>query len=234
MSPQGVNAADGATLDIQYGHYQEGERDLGGVKSKFDPIESDSMRGSLKLPLTERLKAVVNFSQDTWSGATPIATAPASMQGNRIWSPGVVTGASPLINAFLKLDSHFKPLQTDLYGNVTGGVDNQLVHTMSGASRETRKQVDFKLSQELTTAIADYGFGISQERDYQSLFGNLGGRWDFNQKLTTITAGMSYTSSKTNAILDHDATPYIYGMYDMKGNNVYNQYHASSSIEPNG
>jgi hypothetical protein len=226
-----VYAAEGDEIDLQYGHYQEGDRYLAGVKSKYSPIESDSLHGSAKITLTDRLKAVVNYNQDTWSGATPIATAPSSANGNRLQYFNEIAGASPYLSSSLKLNSQFKPLKIDENFQATTELDNQLVHTLSSASPETRKQLDVKLSHEWDEFALDVGAGLSIERDYTSRFGNLGGRWDFNQKLTSLSAGLSYTSSTTKATLDHDAYPYIYGIYDFNGNNTYNQNHASSYIK---
>ena len=207
-------AAEGDAVDFQYSHYWEGKRNLYGVTSKFDPIQVDSLYDTAKFTLTDRLKGVFNFSQDTWSGATPISTAPAELRGNRTTSVnGVVSGASPYITSggtnFYLDKTTLQPLKTNGFGQLLGGTDNRLVHTLSGASPETRKQLDFKLSYEWDKAALYMGGGSSMENDYQSRFGNMGGRWDFNQKLTSLNLGASYTNSQVNATLDHDATPYI-------------------------
>ena len=92
-----AQAAEGDEASFQYSHYQEGERDLFGVKSKFDPIQVDSLQGSAGLTLFDRVKFLFNYIQDTWSGATPIATAPVDLRGNRPTSPDGVSGATPFI-----------------------------------------------------------------------------------------------------------------------------------------
>jgi hypothetical protein len=194
---------------VQYGHYQEGERQLFGVESEFRPIEVDSLQGSGNIKITDRVKFNFNYTQDTWSGATPIATAPLDLRGNRTVSPDVVTGATPIINGELFFDSNLNPLRTDGFGTLVGGTDRQLVHTLSSASPETRKQGSFKLGYEWDEAAADVGGGISLEDDYESSFVNLGGRLDFNQKMTTLSGGLSYTSSDTKARMDHDVLPYV-------------------------
>lgn len=203
-----AQAAD-EEFGVQYGHYQEGERQLFGVESEFRPIEVDSLQGSGKINITDRVKFNFNYTQDTWSGATPIATAPLDLRGNRTVSPDVVSGATPIINGELFFDSKLNPLRTDGFGTLVGGTDRRLVHTLSSASPETRKQGSFKLGYEWDEAAADVGGGISLEDDYESRFVNLGGRLDFNQKLTTLNAGLSYTASDTKAQLDHDALPYM-------------------------
>ncbi len=75
---------------------------------------------------------------------------------------------------------------------------------MAMASPEVRKQGDFKLSYDWDNAGLSVGGGISVEDDYESRFGNIGGRFDFNQKQTVLNVDLSYTNSDTNAVLDHD------------------------------
>ncbi len=220
LAPSPVHAAEGDEFGFQYGRYQEGERDLFGVKSKFDPILVDSLQGSASLTLFDRLKFFANYVQDTWSGATPIATAPQSLGsggtdcsgGNCPTSPDGVSGATPFINGELFFDSQFNPVRVredDFGQRVIVGKDSRLVHTLSSASPETRKQGDFGLSYEWNEAALDMGGGLSLERDYESRWGRLGGRWDLDQKRTTLNLGLSYTRSDTRALLDPDALPYI-------------------------
>lgn len=227
-------AAQDNAASFQFGHFEEGNRNLYGVTSKFKPIESDSLQSSAWFDVTDSLKGLVNFRQDTWSGATPIATAPREWRGNRSRAPDGVSGASPYLvsNSNLFLDAKtLQPLKTDGFGNLTGGVDNQLVHTLSGASRETRKQVDFNFRREWEDMSVDVGGGTSIENDYVSRFAAIGGRWDFNQKLTTLNLGLSYTGDSTNATLDHDATPYI---YNACGNATCNFVSSTSHIDDLG
>lgn len=194
---------------LQYGRYQEGERQLYGVTSKYQPIKVDMLHGAAGIKLTDRIRFGFNYIQDTWSGATPISTAPSDLRGNRPSSPDGVSGASPLITGALFLDNQLRPLVSDGIDTPTNQIDKQLVHTLSSASPETRQQGDFKLGYEWDDMAADVGGGVSTERDYESRFVNLGGRWDFNQKQTSLNLGLSYTSSDTRAILDPDASPYI-------------------------
>jgi hypothetical protein len=207
LTPATVHAAE-EEAGFLYGYYQESSRNLFGVTSRFDPIAVNSLLGSSKIKLADRVKFAFNYTQDTWSGATPIATAPLSFGGNK--ESGVIAGATPYLqNNGVKFDRQFNPLRLDTLTN-TYVKDTRLVHTISAASPETRNQGDFKLSYEWDEAALDVGGGISVENDYESRFGNLTGRWDFNQKLTSLNLGLSYTNSDTHAILDHDATPYIW------------------------
>lgn len=210
-------AAEDDSADFQYSHYQEGKRNLYGSKpDSRNPIEVDSIHGRANAMLSDRIKLSFNYIQDTWSGATPIATAPLVFGGNHRYGSGAVTGASPYIAPATKVyvDRNFNPMEYVGLDPDTGAIDlyqqnKQLVHTLSTASPETRRQGDFKLGYEWDEAEANLGGGVSSERDYESRFVNLGGRIDFNQKLTSLNLGLSYTNSDTNALLDHDALPYI-------------------------
>ena len=203
LVPSPTHAAEGDEFGFQYGRYQEGERDLFGVESKFDPILVDSLHGSASLTLFDRLKFFANYVQDTWSGATPIATVPQAFVssgpncsgGNCPTSPDGVSGATPFINGDLFFDSQFNPIALDAFGE-PAGTNTQLVHTLSSASPETRKQGDFRLGYEWNEAALDMGGGLSSERDYESRWGSLGGRWDLNQKRTTLNLGLSYTRQR--------------------------------------
>ena len=213
-------------VSFQYGHYQEGNRQLYTANSNLKPIEVESLQNSVRVKLTDRVKFAFNYAQDTWSGATPISTAPLSFGANK--TKPSTSGASPiLMPGNVRLDAQLNPLKRD----PTSGKliqDTQLVHTLSSASPETRKQGDFKLGYEWDDAAVDMGGGISTENDYESRFGSLGGRLDFNQKLTTLNLNLSYTNSATSALLDHDAAPYIYETSN--GFNNYNTTHATSQM----
>jgi len=207
LMPATAHAAEEETSFL-YGYYEESNRNLYGVKSRFDPITVNSFLGSTKIKLADRVKFAINYIQDTWSGATPIATAPLSFGGNK--EGGVISGATPYLqNNNVHFDRQLNPLKLDTLTN-TYIKDTQLVHTISAASPETRNQGDFKLGYEWDEAALDVGGGLSVENDYNSGWGNLAGRMDFNQKQTSLNLGLSYTNSDTNAILDHDATPYIW------------------------
>ncbi len=203
-----AHATEGDEATLQYGRHEEGARDLFGVESAFDPIQVDSLHGAAKVTIFDRLKFAFNYLQDTWSGATPIATAPLIWGGNA--SPDGVSGATPFISPSgnIFFDSQFNPVTVDEFGQISGK-NAQLVHTLSSASPETRRQGDFRLSYEWDEAMLELGGGISLENDYESHWGSLGGRWDLNQKLTSLVLGLSYTESDTEAIIDHDASPYI-------------------------
>ena len=198
---------------FQYGHYEDGTRNLFNTKSGSKPIQVDSIQTNTKLKLADRVRLAFNYTQDTWSGATPVTTAPLAFNGNHAspFRAKTISGASPYLqpnSGNVYVDKNFNPLQENTEtGQFTK--NNQLVHTLSTASPETRKQGDFRLGYDWDEASLDLGAGTSAENDYNSSFGNIGARLDFNQKLTSLNFGASYTESETEALLDHDAFPYL-------------------------
>lgn len=208
-------SAQGASTDsvsFQYNRYQEGKRDLINVNSNLDPIKVDVVHGSGNFTFRDRVKFSFSYTQDTWSGATPVTTAPLVANGNRPIlkdSPdGVITvGASPLVNTQVLLDQNLNPLSlTPQSGQI---VDPRTVLILSSASPETRNQANFGLGYEWDEAAINAGGGFSLENDYESVYGNINGRLDFNQKLTSLKFGAGYTSSEVSAILDPDLLPYL-------------------------
>ncbi|MEQ1560535.1 MAG: DUF3570 domain-containing protein [Methyloglobulus sp.] len=273
-----VQAAEDDEVDFQYSHYQEGKRDIyglidhdgnyltslvvGKLPQNLNPIEVDSIHGSARVSLTDRVKFAFNYLQDTWSGATPIGTAPSVTPANaprHQKSPetglpiGAVTGASPYANISVndhsllqdKKGNFYSPLLNYLTNELSPGTQsNRMTHVLSYASPETRKQGDFKLSYQWDEAAMSVGGGISVENDYESRFGNLGGSFDFNQKQTTLNWGVSYTNSDTFATLDPDALSFmntdIYkntafkNILDNNGNIVGNVEIPITPIAPSG
>ncbi len=234
LTPALAMAADDDEMEFGYSHYQEGKREIWVDRSYsqtdvypagsivkapnvLNPIEADSLFGRAKIRLTDRIRFSANFTQDTWGGATPIASAPVVTgnlsPSNRYGTP-IQAGTSPLLHnvldgsAAMDLHGNFYDVITE-YDPTTGaylkkpGVrNNRLTHTLASASPETRQQGDFKFGYEWDHAALDVGGGISTENDYDSRFGNLGLTLDFNQKCTTVNWGTSYTNSDTHAIMD--------------------------------
>ncbi|MCX7102845.1 MAG: DUF3570 domain-containing protein, partial [Methylobacter sp.] len=239
-----VHAAEGDEVDFQYGHYQESNRSIYGLvpdpstgnfnvtslPSGLKPIEVDSIHGSAKVALTDRVKFAFNYLQDTWSGATPIASAPAAFGVNlpRYADPTVinVAGASPYLQPS---NNPYGPDAVDAKGNPMIAIsdpnlglvyqqNNQMTDVLVSASPEVRNQGDVKLAYEWDQASLSVGGGVSTERDYESRFGNIGGLWSFNQKRTTMNLGSSYTNSDTHAVLPHDSFSYIHSdAYQLNG-----------------
>ncbi len=209
LTPSHAGATDEATF--QYGYYQEGQRRLFGQNSNLDPIHVDTLNTTGSIGLFDRVKLGFNYVQDTWSGATPITTAPLGLMSSPL--EGLVSGASSHVRTGIAyVDKKFNPLKESGFNPVTGDPvyakknnGGQLVHMVTSASPETRKQADFSLGYEWDEAALDVGGGVSVEPDYDSHFVNANTRWDFNRKLTTVNTGLSYTNSSINAERDPNA-----------------------------
>jgi hypothetical protein len=193
---------------VQFSRYQEGGRDFWagpeGSLEELDPIAVDQLNDSVTGWFTDRLRFVFNYFQDTWSGATPILTAPEAFI--------TVTGASAYPRTSSFADDGLVPYGPD---PATGQrvAQPDLVHMMTSASAETRREADFTVSQEWDEATADVALGISDEPDFQGRFGSINLYRDFNQKLTTLNGGFSYTSSDVKAILGPVVDWTDYGLY---------------------
>lgn len=199
MTP--AKAQDAPSFNLEYGHYDEGKRDLDGQSYKalnLKPLEVDSFSLQGVVPLGDRLRLKGEFAQDSWSGATPVVTVPsAAVQAQ------LLSGASS--PNFFHIDRNGTPYVvdfndydpgTDTYGHVA---HPGLVHVMASASPETRRQWDGSASYEWDRAELSVGGGISDEHDYLSRFVNVGGKFDFNNKLTVLNWGASATRNRIRA-----------------------------------
>lgn len=220
-----AQAADDDEVSFQYGRYQESERNLNGLvvndlispefgklKSRLQPITVDSLQAKSRLQLRDRVKFEANFIQDSWSGATPMSTAPSSYGGNQITQlgfDGPITGSSPYFASSnnVYFDRHRKPYKTaldvDTVEMVSLGADHP-VHTMGMASPETRQEGNFRLAYQWDNAEASANGGLSSEPDYQSRFVGLGLKLDFDQKRTTLDFGANYSNAYTHAQINPD------------------------------
>lgn len=193
------NAADDE-MTSHYSFYQESDRKNAGMSGQYQPIRVDSLNSTGTVTLKDRIKLGFSYLQDTWSGATPITTARKGfmIDGFSGASSHVNTGTNVLV------DKNFNPLK-EAYPDgatlayVTPVNAKQWVHMMSSASPETRKQGNAHLTYQWDEASASLGGGVSSERDYNSHFINANASMDFNQKLTTVNAGMSFTDSDINS-----------------------------------
>ncbi len=209
--------AANASLDsfnFQYNRFQEGKRNLFTVPNKLEPIQADVIQASGMVSLSDRVKFSFNYTRDVWSGATPVTTSPLVSGGNNPIPKTedgrtFISGASPFAtnppfgSRALKLDRDLNPIGQD------GQVDTRAVEVLSSASPEVRNAADFGLGYEWNEAAVKFGGGVSIENDFKSSYGNVSGRLDFNQKLTSIKSGFGYTSNETSAILDYDLSPYL-------------------------
>ena len=172
----------------------------------------DVVHSTLNALISSGLNLHLNYSQDSWSGATPFTTAPLAANGNRPIlrnsANGLIqSGASPYANNRVLLDANRLPYSNHLGSPATA--DSRIVHILSSASPEIRQQGDATLSYEWQDSALELGTGVSDEPDFRSRFGSAAMRFDFRQKTTNLKVGMAYTDNEIHAILDSDVVPYL-------------------------
>jgi hypothetical protein len=198
-----ARAADGEDFSVQYSHYSEGERDLTGRSYStlnIRPLKVDSFAANAGFPLGDRFRLGVEFSQDTWSGATPVVSLP-----NAAIAQQLMSGASS--PTLYYTDVLGVPVVVD-FNNcspVTGYCaykrDPRLVHLMGSASPETRRQGRLSLTYDWDRASVNVAGGLSNEPDFQSRFVSVGGEVNFDHKLTTLSWDASFTDDRIEANL---------------------------------
>ncbi len=200
LGPSTARAQDSETVTFETHHYEEGARDLSSsylfVKPK--PLEADSLSLGVQGSLADRVLFGLDYSQDTWSGATPVTTVPHAAIAAQI-----LTGAS--IPNYYATDLKHRPVVAN-YNIFNGRTyptvrDSRLVDVIASASPETRRQISGKLGYAWDATIVRFGAGLSDEPDYKSYFINTDGQLDLNQKLTTVSWGASFTYSDIAASL---------------------------------
>ncbi|GAB6048578.1 hypothetical protein JCM19379_24080 [Methyloparacoccus murrellii] len=223
-----ATAAPGDAASFEYGYYKQTPwKLLGGLKSQYSPLQVDNIEANGMITLEDRWKFGFNYAQDTWSGATPVASAPYALGGNN----PTPAGASPLIrgNGSILYDRNLSPYALD-EETATYVPDNRLVQTVASASVEVRNQGDFRLGYEWDEAAVNVGGGVSQEPDYNSAFGSLNGRMDFNQKLTSANLGLSYTNSDIYALINPLYAPYVNKSYYASRGQIQTETDANGGV----
>ncbi|WP_031434389.1 DUF3570 domain-containing protein [Methylomarinum vadi] len=151
-------AANKPTADFQYGHYQESD----------DRISVDIYQGMATLPVNKSLQLQAGWVVDSFSGATPVLTMPASVAQ-------AITGASGI---------------SGVDGSKIAAAGEQAIQVMTGAStRETRYGVDLGFSYKHDNLTLSASGNRSEEPDYLSHGYHVGADWDFNHKLSTLSLG---------------------------------------------
>lgn len=198
-----AHAEGGPTFNVQYGHYDEGKRDLDGhsySSLNLKPLKVDSFAVDGSIPVFDRTTIKAEFTQDSWSGATPVVSLPSAAVEAQLLS-----GASS--PNFYHIDQNGTPVVVD-FNSYDPDTDTYafakqpgLVHIMASASPETRRQWDGSVTHEWDHAELTIGGGVSNEHDYLSRFVNIGGKFDFNNKLTVLNWGASATRNRIRASL---------------------------------
>lgn len=207
-----AHAQSGDGLALQSARVHEAARPGDGLSppGRGLTVDSHTLRATRTLD-GGRHELQLGYTHDTWSGATPVSTAPVAAGTNRPLQRGgvgqlVTVGASPMINGRVLLDAQGRPLRRDAAsGRLLPAPE--LVHTLASASPETRQQLEARLTRRLVDGSLSLGGGVSIERDHQARFVHLQRRFDDGAQ--TFTLGVNATRARIAAVLDHDAAPYI-------------------------
>ena len=155
---QAAITTEAPEIDFQYGHYVESE----------NRVSVNVYQGSALLPIAQTAELSTNWGVDTWSGATPVLTMPAS-------AAQVISGASGI---------------KGVDGTVTANNNDPAVQVMTGASPgETRYGIDLSGSYYFENITLHATGGRSEEPDYLSHAYHVGIDWELNQKLSTVSLG---------------------------------------------
>jgi hypothetical protein len=77
------------------------------------------------------------------------------------------------------------------------GANQQTSLIMSGATiRDSRTEVSLSTTHYQETSSISIGLSQSEEDDYEAKAVSLGGEWDFNNRLSTLSLGISYSSDE--------------------------------------
>jgi len=182
MLTNAAQAAEVEETELRYTHYDEGGQlswvGVEGLIPRRDPITVDGVAASVKLALADRWKLAFGLLQETWSGATAIITVPRSYVA--VETRMTAASAWPSSN---------------------GTNDQRLINITTTASPETRRQGNFTLTHEGEGFSYDIGGSLSNERDYKSRSLTAAGRWDFDQRRTTLSASVTHGLSSIDALL---------------------------------
>jgi hypothetical protein len=212
MIPASAHAVEVEQAQLSFSHYAEGGRQFvrgPAVDLKRpDDLQVDTVRGGLRFRLDDRWKLGFDFSQDTWSGATPYISAPEAFTATS-------TGASLYVNSAnnggisSRVDRRtLKPLSL-----TSGRPAARVLNVMTSASPETRSEGRLSLGREWDEAALEVSGGLSDEPDFRSLSLGAQLRLDFNDKLTSLSIGASGTRSDIDARLGNVSDYIDYGMY---------------------
>ena len=125
--------AAGTEVEFGYSHYAESERENYGQRARYQPISVDSSTLRANTRLYDRVTLRFGYAEDTWSGATPMSTAPQAGEPNRGTFPGMpLSGASPFLESNFYVDQQLQPYRFAVTPD--GGFAQQLhLHCLHGA-----------------------------------------------------------------------------------------------------
>ena len=138
-------------------------------------MKVDIYQSAGSLTVNDQLSFKINGVKDVVTGASPVGPAKPVTQVKGLF--GTYNIATP---------------------NCKGPSRDGLTQCMSGASiSDVRDEIDLNTTYRISSvSTLDVDVGRSSENDYESNFFNLNHRWEFNNKLTTLSTGYAYASDQ--------------------------------------
>jgi hypothetical protein len=202
--------------EYQYMHYEEGD----------GRMEADIHHSTLSIGLFDRLKASVSYNVDIYSGATPGYSVPDSLVDIVTSATGTVfaTAASLISNrakeisnpafdnaraagaSFEEASAIARRVTIDKMEEIlTQPIPKDfktreiLEYQPLERRRDFSVNVEYELDDHLTYTLTG---GQSEEADYKSSFVYASANYEFNQKLTSVTAGFGYVLDSIGSVID--------------------------------
>ncbi len=202
--------------EYQYMRYEEGG----------DRMQADIHHSSVSIGLFDRLKASVSYNVDIYSGATPNYSVP-----DEITDVVTAASGTTFATVTSLISNRFKDITQSAFDNARDSgasieqaaaiarritienMDALLTQPIpkgfttkeifADQPLERRRDVNVNLEYELDDQLTyNLSGGHSQESDYTSSFVYATASYEFNQKLTTATAGFGYILDSIGSAID--------------------------------
>ncbi len=189
----------------QYMHYNEGGKRM----------EADVHHGVVSFGIFDRLKVTVSHDVDIYSGATPEFSRPDSVTdvvtrasavafavsaGALLDNPSVVSARQEAFaNGEDGLNAELEAVRSLLERPISSGfaTEEVLADHPEELRRSINLSIEYELDDKLTYTLSG---GHSSEPDYKSSFASINANYEFNRKLTSVSAGFGYVLDKVASV----------------------------------
>lgn len=206
LLPHASHGDERSEATVAWSHYEEGQRRVHGYNSKFAPLRAETLSVHGAVAPAPGWHAALDFSQDTWSGATPVTTLPLAAM-SPLSAAQLLAGASAkpstgqVTPALVDAAMHPYVNTSDKLFQPRYARDDRVIHMLTSASPETRKEGHGTLRYEWRAAALSVGGGVSHEGDYQSSMVDVGGQFDFDHKRSSVAWGVSHAVARAAVTL---------------------------------
>jgi hypothetical protein len=206
LLPCMVSADGGSDASLAYSRYEESRRRVHGNNHGFAPLRADTLSAHASSVYGGAWQASLDFSEDTWSGATPVTTLPLAAM-SPLSDAQLLAGASAkpstgqVTPALVDAAMHPYVNSSDKLFQPRYERDERVIHMMTSASPETRKEGHGQLTHAWRDVSMSVGGGVSDERDYHAGVVDVGGRFDFDRKRSTVAFAIAHSLARAQVTL---------------------------------